>query len=106
MAGSPGAKWGLVIFAFGMVLLLLVFFLSYGLFSSTARLLEQAESAPAQSLPPLSRVLATSGMRLGFLFVMGYVSSLIAGKGLSLYGAFQRRNESRAEGIGSDSPRP
>ncbi len=92
MAGSSATRWGLAVFALGIAMLLGVFFLSYGLFSYTARLLEQAGNTPPASLPPLSRVLAANGIRVVFLLVMGYVASLIAGKGLSLYGATREEN--------------
>jgi len=85
MSSSPAARWGLVVFALGIGLLLVVFLLSYSLFASIARQLIAAQNLPAASLPPLSRILVIGAIRLGVLFAMGYVSSLIAAKGLALY---------------------
>jgi hypothetical protein len=87
MTSSPAARWGLVVFALGVLMLLGVFGLSYGLFSSVADKLAAGENAAVGSLPPVGDFLAANATKLGFLLVMGYISSLIAGKGLSLYGA-------------------
>jgi tellurite resistance protein TehA-like permease len=92
MPRSPTGRLGLVVFTLGIILLLTVFVLSYFLFASIARQLAEAERLPAESLPPLSRLLAAGAMRLGFLLVMGYVASLIAGRGLSLYGTSQEKD--------------
>jgi hypothetical protein len=86
--GTPrAARGGLIIFALGIVLLLGVFFLCFVLFNSAASMLAASETAVPGSLPPLSLQITVGVLRLGFLLVMGYVSSLIAGKGIALYGA-------------------
>ncbi len=84
MAHIPAARWGLLVFALGIVLLVVVFILAYGLFASTTGALVQADSLPPDSLPPLPAVLGVAAVKLGFLLVMGYISSLIAGKGIAL----------------------
>jgi hypothetical protein len=86
MTASPATRWGLLVFALGILMLLGVFGLSYSLFSTAAGRLAAAETAPVSSLSPISSFLANNAIKLAFLIVMGYVSSLIAGKGLSLYG--------------------
>ncbi|NIM05913.1 MAG: hypothetical protein GTO55_06465, partial [Armatimonadetes bacterium] len=53
MAHIPAARWGLLVFALGIVLLVVVFILAYGLFASTTGALVQADSLPPDSLPPL-----------------------------------------------------
>lgn len=80
-------RWGLVVFALGIIMLLGVFFLSYGLFHSVADTLAAGENAPIGTLPPIANFLVANLIKMVFLLVMGYISSLIAGKGLALYGA-------------------
>lgn len=86
-AVASAARWGLVVFVLGILMLFGVFFLSYGLFSGVAAKLAAGETAPVDSLPPIASFLAANFVKLLFLLVMGYISSLIAGKGLSLYSA-------------------
>lgn len=87
MPSAPGTRWGIAVFVLGIALLLAVLFLCYHFFSTTARVLGNPEQLPANLLPPLSRVLAEAAVKLGGLIAMGYISSLIAARGLSLYGA-------------------
>jgi len=87
MNSPRAARWGMIIFILGLILLLMVFLLAFGMFHSTARLLAASENLPPTELPPLSQQLSVGALRLGFLLIMGYVSSLIAGKGIALYGA-------------------
>jgi len=83
MSPSP-TRWGFIVFALGILLLLGVFALSYAMFTSVAGMLEQAENNTSDSLPPISGFLAVNAIKLGFLIIMGYISSLIAGKGIHL----------------------
>jgi hypothetical protein len=77
---------GMLVFAIGVGLLLLVFYLAYVFFTGLATALGAPASAnPAQS-PSLLTVLAKGVLQLGMLFLMGYVGSLIASKGLELFG--------------------
>ena len=85
MPSSHAGRFGLAVFALGIILLLGVFFIAYALFTNTGIDLARAETNPQTPLPPLSDFLASAAIRFGFLIVMGIVSSLIAGKGLSLY---------------------
>jgi len=84
MASSAAARWGLIVFVIGILLLLGVFFLSYRMFGFAAGQLVGSETTPVGSLKPISHLIFTSLMKLGFLIVMGYMASLIAGKGLAL----------------------
>lgn len=90
MTSSPEARWGITVFILGIILLLAVFVLSYRLFNGTAHAIVGSTTIPIAELPPLSRVMAEAAVKLGLLLAMGYFSSLIAGKGLSLYGASRR----------------
>jgi len=82
----PGRAAGIIIFALGVILLLLVFVWAYQLFVQAAHSLSSTTSASGASSPPLGRYLAGSAVRLAFLFVMSYAASLVATKGLQLYG--------------------
>jgi hypothetical protein len=69
---------GIAMFIGGIVLLSLVFFWSYHMFSTWGgRQIEKQGMTSA---------LVGGGIQLGLLFVMAYVASLIATKGLQLYG--------------------
>jgi hypothetical protein len=84
MASSAAARWGLIVFVIGILLLLGVFFLSYRMFGYAAGQLVSSETTPVGFLKPISHLIFTSLMKLGCLIVMGYIASLIAGKGLAL----------------------
>ena len=75
---------GMLVFLVGVCLLLLVFYLAYTFFHG----LVVALRAPVnpQHSPSALTVLAIGLVQLGMLFVMGYVGSLIASKGLELFG--------------------
>jgi hypothetical protein len=90
------ALGGIVVFALGIALLLGVFFIAFVFFNNAANMLAQGESAAPNTLPPLSQKLYAGLLRLGFLLVMGYVSSLIAGKGIALFGVCREREEPKA----------
>ena len=73
-----GKIFGIVMFVGGIILLALVFFWAYHMFGSwDKRLLVKADMTPA---------LVGGAIQLGLLFVMAYIASLIATKGLQLYG--------------------
>jgi len=73
-----GKVFGIAMFVGGIVLLALVFFWAYHMFGVwDKREILKAEMTPA---------LVGGGIQLGLLFVMAYVASLIATKGLQLYG--------------------
>jgi hypothetical protein len=78
---------GIAVFALGVLLLLAVFFLAYGGLIASGPL-TATPSAPAPSTPrsggDLAMLVATKGL---FLFLMGFVSSAIANKGIGLYQA-------------------
>jgi hypothetical protein len=92
MSTPRAACGGIVVFVLGIILLLGVFFFSFGLFNSAARMLAASGTAAPNTLPPLSQQISVGALRLGFLLIMGYVSSLIAGKGIALYGACREAN--------------
>ena len=73
---------GMLVFLIGVALLLLVFYLAYTFFTGLAH----AISHPNPTAPSLLAVLAKGVVQLGMLFVMGYIGSLIASKGLELFG--------------------
>ena len=75
----PGKGIGLVIFAVGITLMVLVFVWAYHLFSGWAQHTSFGNGSIVQEL-------VRCGVRLGLLFVMAYISSLITSKGLQLYG--------------------
>ena len=80
---SIGMFAGICVFLAGVVLLILVFVWTFSVFQGTKHaMLTAAAHSPASALPT---VLAGVGQVL-LLFVMGYVASLIATKGLQLYG--------------------
>jgi hypothetical protein len=76
---------GMLVFLVGVALLLLVFYLAYVFFTGLVASLSGSASASDKS-PSLLTVLAKGVLQLGMLFVMGYVGSLIASKGLELFG--------------------
>lgn len=71
---------GMVVFAVGLLLLLLVFWLSFQMFTAYTAHPERAVGDAVQQSA------VAGGIRLVALFVMGYVASLLATKGLQLYG--------------------
>ena len=93
MASSAAARWGLIVFVIGILLLLGVFLLSYRMFGFAVGQLVSSETAPVNSLKPISQLFSTSLIKLGFLLVMGYIASLIAGKGLALIKASREEAE-------------
>lgn len=87
-----GKILGLVVFAGGVVLLVLVFLWAYHLFMNYAdagRMWTQAPSKVNQEPSPsqMGTVLGLGALRILLLFPMGYLASLVAAKGLQLFGA-------------------
>ena len=81
---AAGQVIGLVLFALGIIMLVVVFVWAYLLFDAAAQALAETKIAdPTQ--PSLSQLLGAGGLRVGLLFVMGYASSLLASKGLHLF---------------------
>jgi len=81
---AAGQAVGLVLFGIGIFMLVCVFVWAYVLFDGAARALGEQKVANPQQ-PSLSQLLGAGGLRVAFLFVMGYVSSLLASKGLHLF---------------------
>ena len=82
-SGSVGRAIGIVIFIVGIVLLAVVFVLAILTFRQLPQILA-SDQPPPQGILTL---LAIAAVRAVFLMVMGYVSSLLASKGLELYSA-------------------
>jgi len=80
-----GKVAGMLVFLVGVGLLLLVFYLAYVFFNGLVAALS-ASPGNSEKSPPLLTVLAKGVLQLGMLFLMGYVGSLIASKGLELFG--------------------
>lgn len=80
---NRGGRWlGALIFAVGIIMLVVVFVLAAVAFGEVPAALTKGGSARA-----LGAGLAMAGARAAFLLVMAYVSSLLASKGLDLYQA-------------------
>ncbi len=80
----PGRLLGALIFAVGVVMLVVVFVLAAGAFAEVPAALGGAKGSSGGGL---GGALAATGARAAFLLVMAYVSSLLASKGLDLYQA-------------------
>ncbi|UCC67541.1 MAG: hypothetical protein JSV79_10490 [Armatimonadota bacterium] len=79
-----GRRVGALIFAVGLIMLVVVFALAAAAFQQIPAALGADE---AGSGPGLGSALAAIGARAAFLLVMAYASSLLASKGLDLYQA-------------------
>jgi hypothetical protein len=76
-----GGLWaGGVVFTVGVAMMLTVFALAVTAFVRVPAAL----AGPAKDM---GRTLTIAGIQIGFLFVMAFVSSLIASKGLELFAA-------------------
>ncbi len=88
--GDPRGRWlGIGIFLFGIVLLALVFYIAYR---------DLMVAGPITSLAPVAGRQVTDVavvvlLRAIFLFLMGYIASVISGKGIGLYQAARGRVE-------------
>jgi len=80
-SGSGARAAGMIIFAIGIALMLLVFVLAAMTFSQLPQLIGGGTAAPQG----IVSVLTVAAVRGGLLLVMAYVSSLLASKGLELY---------------------
>jgi hypothetical protein len=80
-----GKVAGMLVFLLGVALLLLVFYLAYTFFTGLVAAIGGHSSKTSQP-PSVLTVLGTGIVQLGMLFIMGYVGSLIASKGLELFG--------------------
>ena len=79
--GNRGGLWaGGVVFGVGLAMMLGVFALAFFAFL-------RVPAALATAGDTLGRSLAVAGVQIGFLFVMAYLSSLFASKGLELFAA-------------------
>jgi len=75
---------GIVVFLAGVVLLILVFVWTFGLFHEAKETVSLSSAQPVRA--PLATILTGIGFQVALLFVMGHVASLIGSKGLQLYG--------------------
>jgi hypothetical protein len=80
------------VFVLGVVLLLVVFYLAYVELVASGEL---AGSIPGRSAGEVALLVATKGL---FLFLLGFVASAIANKGIALYQAAQSGGYIREEG--------
>lgn len=76
---TVGMLAGITAFLAGVVMLVLVFGWAFSLFRGARQELSAAAG-------PVQTVLGEMGLKVALLFVMGYLASLIASKGLQLYG--------------------
>lgn len=81
---AAGRRTGLVVFMAGVLLLLAVFYLAY------LELVASGKAASPEASQGVLLVLATKAL---FLFLMGFVASAIANKGIGLYQAAMRAEE-------------
>ncbi|MCL6499467.1 MAG: hypothetical protein K6U07_05530 [Firmicutes bacterium] len=80
---APGRVLGLAVFVLGVVLLLFVFYVAYT--ELTGNSLSQV-ARPPQGGPDMGLALALV-LKAIFLFLLGYLASGIAGRGIGLYQA-------------------
>ncbi len=89
--GSRAGRWvGGLIFAVGVVLLVVVFALAAGAFADIPAALGEGEGGSGSNL---GGALAATGARAALLLVMAYASSLLASKGVDLYQAARGSSE-------------
>lgn len=81
---------GMIIFIMGIVILLFVFGMAYGMFTAPA---SQVFGSPASvTAMSLGSTLALVFIRIGLLFVMTLAGSLVAARGVHMYvGSSERR---------------
>jgi hypothetical protein len=80
---GAGRAVGMGVFALGVLLLLVVFYLAYLELVASGAL---TGSVPGRPAGEVALVVATKGL---FLFLLGFVASAIANKGIALYQAAQ-----------------
>lgn len=81
MRDQTGRFSGIVVFALGVLMLVFVFYLAYLELIASGALAGTAGGRPAGDM---ALFVAAKGL---FLFVLGFVSSAIANKGIALYQA-------------------
>lgn len=80
---APGRVLGLVVFLVGVALLLFVFYVAYT--ELTGNAMSQV-ARPPQGGPDMGLALALV-LKAIFLFLLGYLASGVAGRGIGLYHA-------------------
>lgn len=80
-----GNTSGLVVFFLGVLLLIWVFILAYGLFMHPGVLTAIAAAPSTGAQSPLTGGLVSLGAKIVLLFVMVIAASLISSKGIHLY---------------------
>lgn len=81
MRDQPGRVSGIVVFALGVLMLVFVFYLAYLELIASGAL---AGTAGGRSAGDMALFVAAKGL---FLFVLGFVASAVANKGIALYQA-------------------
>lgn len=78
---GAGRAWGMGVFVLGVVMLLAVFYLAYLELVASGAL---AGTVPGRSAGDLALLVAAKGL---FLFLLGFVASAVANKGIAFYQA-------------------
>ena len=81
---------GLGVFLLGIVILIVVFVLAYRDLSSAGVLGQLASPSPAVAADSALRTLAIKGV---LFFLMAYIGSAVAGRGIGMYAASRATNE-------------
>ena len=88
---DPAGRWlGLVVFLLGIVILIAVFVIVYRDLVGAGVLGQLTSPSPAAQADADLRALATKGV---LLFLMCYVGSAVAGRGIGLYAASRATHE-------------
>jgi multisubunit Na+/H+ antiporter MnhB subunit len=88
--GSPasdasGRILGMVVFIVGVVLLLFVFYIAY--LELTGEMLRGLAAPPAEQRAPNLNAALVLVLKAIFLFILGYLGSAVAGRGIGMYHA-------------------
>jgi hypothetical protein len=78
---GAGRAFGMIVFVLGVLLLLAVFYLAYLELVASGALMG---SVPGRSTGDAALAVASKGL---FLFLLGFVASAVANKGIALYQA-------------------
>lgn len=78
---------GLLTFVAGLVLLVIVFFTALGIFNQSRTAPSNLQLLPGELVILVSKVL--------MLFIMGYIGSAIANRGIQLYESARTREETK-----------
>lgn len=76
---------GLTVFLAGAIMMVIVFTTALGMLNGTHAASLDIKRLPQEGIALLARI--------GFLFVMGYMASAVAGRGIHLFEATRGRNE-------------